>query len=81
MYGTEQNLIGMIEDPLCTIPMMAVNIQNENLFSLISKFLNCNGNIIKKAEAICPFWFGMVSWRTNHRKITPFCSHYCQTHG
>ena len=39
MYGTEQDLIGMIEDPLCTIPMMAVNIQDENLFSLIGKLL------------------------------------------
>ena len=50
------------------------------MVSLGNMLLACYGNIIKKTETICPFWFGMVAWRTNHCKITLFSSHHCQTH-
>ena len=36
------------------VPVMAVNIQDENLFSLVDQLLGSDGNIIEEAKAVCP---------------------------
>ena len=55
MHGAEQYLVGIIEDSLGSVPVMAVNIQNENLLSLVDQFLCSDGNIIEEAKTVCPF--------------------------
>lgn len=70
MDRDEQDVWVIPEGPLCTITVVHIPVDNEDLFGEVeSEHLFCgDGNVVEEAEAHVLFWLGVMSRRTHNGK-------------